>query len=209
MITWRSSQSLSSLSGGIGSRAATTLRRVGVAHWHNANFLSFAFAVDNGNLRRCHYSISRKEEDRSNNDIVNFKPAVNGIGKPWAVAVTPHYSFSTAVKLPRVNTHAILQSTPLFLGQIRAFSNSSDEEFIHGKPTLKYATKLRKTWASMSNEQILHFAHLKVPEACRECVIRDIMMVDQIEYDEVSLAGLLLFPIVDAIPLTQCRYQRR
>ena len=37
----------------------------------------------------------------------------------------------------------------------------------------------------MSNEQILHFAHMEVPEACRECIIRDVMMVDQVEYDEV------------------------
>lgn len=28
---------------------------------------------------------------------------------------------------------------------------------------------------------------MEVPEACRECIIRDVMMVDQIEYDEVSL----------------------
>jgi hypothetical protein len=39
----------------------------------------------------------------------------------------------------------------------------------------------------MSNEQILHFAHMEVPEACRECIIRDVMTVDQIEYDEVRL----------------------
>jgi hypothetical protein len=67
----------------------------------------------------------------------------------------------------------------------RTFSSSDAEEFRNGKPTLKYASSLNKTWASMSNEQILHFAHMEVPEACRECVIRDVMMVDQIEYDEV------------------------
>merc|ERR1719291_1012796 len=36
----------------------------------------------------------------------------------------------------------------------------------------------------MSNDQILHFAELQVPEACRECIVRDIMVVDGIEYDE-------------------------
>lgn len=141
--------------------------------------------------------------------MVNFKPVVNGILKPWGMALLPHSSFSTTAKLPGVITHAILQSTPLFPGTIRNFSNSSDDEFIHGKPTLKYATKLRKTWASMSNEQILHFAHLEVPEACRECVIRDIMVVDQIEYDEVSLAQMIRFLIVDAVILTPCPHKRR
>jgi hypothetical protein len=65
---------------------------------------------------------------------------------------------------------------------------STDKEFNEGKPTLKYASMLTKSWASMSNEQILHFAHMDVPEACRECIIRDVMMVDQIEYDEVSVS---------------------
>ena len=44
----------------------------------------------------------------------------------------------------------------------------------------------------MSNEQILHFSHMEVPEACRECVIRDVMMVDKIEYDEVRMIGVIL-----------------
>ncbi|KAL3804829.1 hypothetical protein HJC23_006601 [Cyclotella cryptica] len=139
-----------------------------------------------GNVRKIHHSISKNEEKRSNNCNINLKPAVNVISKPRGMTFMPHSSFSTVAKLPHVNTHAIIQSTPLFIGQIRALSNTSDEDFIHGKPTLKYATTLRKTWASMSNEQILHFAHLEVPEACRECVIRDIMMVDQIDYDEAK-----------------------
>ena len=66
---------------------------------------------------------------------------------------------------------------------IRRFSSS--EEFKDGKPTLKYASTLTGTWTAMSNDQILHFAHMDVPEACRECVIRDVMVVDQIDYDEV------------------------
>ena len=28
---------------------------------------------------------------------------------------------------------------------------------------------------------------MDVPEACRECVIRDVMVVDQIDYDEVRM----------------------
>lgn len=76
-------------------------------------------------------------------------------------------------------------STYSLVKPIRTFSSQTEETFKDGKPTLKYATTLNKTWSSMSNEQILHFAHMEVPEACRECIIRDVMMVDQIEYDEV------------------------
>mmetsp|Transcript_3789 Transcript_3789/g.8346 ORF Transcript_3789/g.8346 Transcript_3789/m.8346 type:complete len:314 (+) Transcript_3789:138-1079(+) len=66
-----------------------------------------------------------------------------------------------------------------------ASTNEPDDDmFVDGKPTLKYATTMRKSYASLTNEQILHFAAFKIPEACRECVIRDVMMVDQIEYDE-------------------------
>jgi len=69
----------------------------------------------------------------------------------------------------------------------RSFTNAPsppDGNFKDGKPTLQYAKGLPKTFASMSNEQILQLAELKVPEACRECIVRDIMVVDQIEYDD-------------------------
>ena len=59
------------------------------------------------------------------------------------------------------------------------------ENFRDGKPTLAYAGKITKTFASMTNDQILHFAELRIPEACRECIVRDVMSVDRIEYDEV------------------------
>ena len=68
---------------------------------------------------------------------------------------------------------------------VRSMSGlSPSDQFINGKPTLDYAKKLPKTFASMTNEQIMQFAELGIPEACRECVIRDVMVVDQIEYDE-------------------------
>ena len=68
----------------------------------------------------------------------------------------------------------------------RSISSSppDDVSFKDGKPTLQYAKKLPKTFAEMTNEQILQFAELGIPEACRECIIRDVMVVDQIEYDE-------------------------
>mmetsp|Transcript_8513 Transcript_8513/g.17819 ORF Transcript_8513/g.17819 Transcript_8513/m.17819 type:complete len:313 (-) Transcript_8513:337-1275(-) len=59
-----------------------------------------------------------------------------------------------------------------------------DSRFCDGKPTLEYAETMSKTFASMTNEQVMAFAMLDVPEACRECVIRDIMAVDKINYDE-------------------------
>lgn len=59
-----------------------------------------------------------------------------------------------------------------------------DGSFKDGKPTLQYAKALPKTFASMTNEQVLQFAEMEIPEACRECIIRDIMVVDQIEYDD-------------------------
>jgi hypothetical protein len=66
-------------------------------------------------------------------------------------------------------------------------SVKNDERFRDGKPTLEYAMTLPKTFASMTNEQVLHFAELSIPEACRECVVRDIMSVDRVEYDEVRM----------------------
>lgn len=69
---------------------------------------------------------------------------------------------------------------------VRSFTNvpsPPDESFKDGKPTIQYAKAMPKTFASMTNEQVLQFAEMKIPEACRECIIRDIMVVDQIEYD--------------------------
>ena len=80
-------------------------------------------------------------------------------------------------------SHSHNPTTPISLW--RRTVSSDAEGFKDGKPTLQYASSLNKTWSSMSNEQILHFAHMEVPEACRECIIRDVMMVDQVEYDEV------------------------
>lgn len=71
---------------------------------------------------------------------------------------------------------------------VRSISSSPasppDGSFKDGKPTLQYAKALPKTFASMTNDQILQFSEMGVPEACRECIIRDVMAVDSIEYDE-------------------------
>jgi len=65
----------------------------------------------------------------------------------------------------------------------RAIATESGD-FRNGKPTLAYAQKMPKTFAAMTNDQVLHFAELEIPEACHECVVRDIMVVDQVEHDE-------------------------
>lgn len=58
------------------------------------------------------------------------------------------------------------------------------QQFRDGKPTLEYVKQMPKTFAAMTNEQALHFAEMGIPEACRECIVRDVMVVDQVEYDE-------------------------
>lgn len=69
--------------------------------------------------------------------------------------------------------------------QMRSMAGMPDgTDFRDGKPTLAYAKKLPKTFASMTNDQVLHFAELGIPEACRECIVRNVMDVDQVEYDE-------------------------
>ena len=73
-----------------------------------------------------------------------------------------------------------------FQAQARALTGGG-EDFRDGKPTLAYVKRIPKTFASMTNDQVLHFAEMGIPEACRECVVRDIMDVDQVEYDEVSV----------------------
>lgn len=77
--------------------------------------------------------------------------------------------------------------------QLSHFSTTNKNElkqqqFRNGKPTLEYAKTLPSTFASMTNEQVLQFAEIGlVPEACRECIVRDVMVVDQIDYDEVCM----------------------
>lgn len=111
------------------------------------------------------------------------------------------HNITTTTKLPSMQVSSIStvaklssfkQNQQLSIGSIihqqtmrsMAGLSPSDNQFINGKPTLEYAKKLPKTFASMTNEQVMQFAELGIPEACRECVIRDVMVVDQIEYDE-------------------------
>ncbi|KAL7523018.1 hypothetical protein ACHAWF_000320 [Thalassiosira exigua] len=40
-----------------------------------------------------------------------------------------------------------------------------------------YAKKMSKTSVSMTNEQVLQFAEYGIPKVCRECVVRDAMVI--------------------------------
>lgn len=78
----------------------------------------------------------------------------------------------------------IATSIALTTRSMAGVPDADGQNFRDGKPTLEYAGKIKKTFASMTNEQVLHFAELGIPEACRECIVRDVMVIDQIEYDE-------------------------
>lgn len=94
--------------------------------------------------------------------------------------------FAASIKFPfhpqpnQDLAQTLAQSTRSMAGKA-----GNEEHFRNGKPTLAYAKLLPKSYSSMTNDQVLHFAELGVMEACRECIVRDIMVVDQVEYDEV------------------------
>lgn len=67
------------------------------------------------------------------------------------------------------------------------FSSKTEDDgnqFKNGKPTMAYAELMPKTYSSMRHEQIIALFAEGVPEATIEAVIRDVMAVDQVEYDE-------------------------
>jgi len=53
----------------------------------------------------------------------------------------------------------------------------------NGRPTLAYAKTMPVSFSSLKHEDILQLAAEKVPEATREMLIRNIMSVDNKEYD--------------------------
>lgn len=110
------------------------------------------------------------------NGVQNVSP----MASPIQIASTQSLSTSKLTDPScRLNgTKSVAQAT-------RSMAGVPDgQHFRDGKPTLEYAKKMTKTFASMTNDQILHFAEMGIPEACRECIVRDVMSVDQVEYDE-------------------------
>lgn len=66
-----------------------------------------------------------------------------------------------------------------------SYSNN-DERFSDFKPTLEYAKGLPKRFSAMRHEQILQLCVEGSHEARREALIRDVMSVDEIEYDDAE-----------------------
>lgn len=58
-----------------------------------------------------------------------------------------------------------------------------DERFDNGKPSLAYAKAMPKGFSAMRHEQILQLCAEKNQGALREALIRNIMSIDEIEYD--------------------------
>lgn len=123
---------------------------------------------------------SRDNNGRNGNALV----ATPTVVKQWSM--TGFNQAAANVRVLSLSTVSKLVSSSSLTTRSMA-SVSGNQEFRDGKPTLAYAQKLTKTFASMTNDQILHFAELGIPEACRECVVRDVMHVDQVEYDEAML----------------------
>mmetsp|Transcript_29818 Transcript_29818/g.62265 ORF Transcript_29818/g.62265 Transcript_29818/m.62265 type:complete len:315 (+) Transcript_29818:90-1034(+) len=140
-----------------------------------------------GNLRAFQTLSTPKtsSSDSSKNKSSHATPDIFGQWRMTnAIQSVPTVHFSSlsaiAANLSSSTSHSHLNSKQT----TRSMTGSAPETHRDGKPTVDYVKKMPKTFASMSNEQILHFAELEIPEACRECIVRDVMAVDNVEYDE-------------------------
>mmetsp|Transcript_28853 Transcript_28853/g.54551 ORF Transcript_28853/g.54551 Transcript_28853/m.54551 type:complete len:326 (-) Transcript_28853:201-1178(-) len=97
---------------------------------------------------------------------------------------TVHYSSLSAIAAKLSSSPSYSNATKFIAQTTRSMAGNAPGSHIDGKPTLEYVKGMPKTFASMTNEQILLFAELEIPEACRECIVRDVMAVHNIEYDE-------------------------
>lgn len=142
------------------------------SHWLTGNFRAFQ------TLSAHTKPTSGDVENRNKSALV----ATSAVARQWS-------PIQTAANL-RVSSLSTVSKSCLSAAKCITLTTRSiasvpeSQNFRDGKPTLEYATKLTKTFASMTNDQCVHFAELGIPEACRECVVRDVMMVDQVEYDE-------------------------
>uniref|UniRef100_A0A6U3SST2 Uncharacterized protein n=1 Tax=Ditylum brightwellii TaxID=49249 RepID=A0A6U3SST2_9STRA len=62
-----------------------------------------------------------------------------------------------------------------------------DPRFTNNQPTLEYAKCMPICFSSMRHEQILQLSADGVPEARAEALVRNIMAVDEIEYEEARI----------------------
>lgn len=64
--------------------------------------------------------------------------------------------------------------------------HESDDRFVDGKPSLAYVKSMPTSFSSMRHEQVLQLSAEGIPEARAELLIRNIMAVDLIDYDEAE-----------------------
>uniref|UniRef100_A0A7R9ZEU6 Uncharacterized protein n=1 Tax=Pseudictyota dubia TaxID=2749911 RepID=A0A7R9ZEU6_9STRA len=64
--------------------------------------------------------------------------------------------------------------------------HEEDDRFIDGKPSLSYVKSMPSSFSSMRHEQILQLAAEGVPKARKEALVRNVMAVDSIEYEEAQ-----------------------
>jgi len=144
-----------------------------------------------GNLR-AFQTLSTPKTSSSDSNESKSSHATPAIGGQWRMtnavqsAPTVHYSSLSAIaaNLSSSASYSHPNCTTFIAQTTRSMTGSAPETHRDGKPTVEYVKKMPKTFATMTNEQILHFAELEIPEACRECIVRDVMAVDNIEYDE-------------------------
>ena len=65
-------------------------------------------------------------------------------------------------------------------------NNGKAPHFVDGKPTLEYVKNMRVLYSAMSNGDILHLSSEGDLEARKEALIRNIMVVDSMQYDDAK-----------------------
>lgn len=128
---------------------------------------------------------SKRGNGNDKENAIHIAPVVGGQWKvPSAIPCATSVHFSSLSATPKMTSSLSYQNSAKFIAQTTRSMTGLPQSHRDGKPTLEYAKKMPKTFATKTNEQILLFAELGIPEACRECIVRDVMAVDNVGYDE-------------------------
>eukprot|EP00580_Thalassiosira_gravida_P003444 CAMPEP_0201621948 /NCGR_PEP_ID=MMETSP0492-20130828/47154_1 /ASSEMBLY_ACC=CAM_ASM_000837 /TAXON_ID=420259 /ORGANISM="Thalassiosira gravida, Strain GMp14c1" /LENGTH=503 /DNA_ID=CAMNT_0048091519 /DNA_START=173 /DNA_END=1686 /DNA_ORIENTATION=- len=165
------------------------VRDVMVVELHGEDGANFSRQPPYGNLRAFQTLTTPKTSMSENNETKSphMTPAFVGPLKMTNAiqsTSTVHYSSLSAIAAKLSSSPSYSNATKFIAQTTRSMAGNAPGSHIDGKPTLEYVKGMPKTFASMTNEQILLFAELEIPEACRECIVRDVMAVHNIEYDE-------------------------
>lgn len=100
--------------------------------------------------------------------------------------VSPVSSSRLIVRIGRSSVASF--STSNTLSKLKGSLPSDAPDFVDGKPTQEYAKKsmLLHSFSTMPHEQILQLSAEGIGGARREALIRNIMAVDDVEYDEAD-----------------------